>query len=466
MPHGLALAIAHIWLSPLDNEAAQIVRAAAEQITLGAHPLKVLRCYGRLLPLGSIGAAGGGAPPEIIEAGARHVVCLLNHQSHQSLFAQIARIFVGDRGQPGNTVCNVVMRARPVINAVAATASNTAFKPAQLIDQLRIVEQPNAAGIDQRQQIAVEIGLRRRRLLVFDRELAEHLDRPRARVLVANYFVDVVVFQHPREFFSHRRRRERRPLLATASTTTTGFCQSARSVWPTANVNEFSAAARWIDEGVVVDATHRRALINVSFNCYDLDPGAAIDSYAAAGKACLIGEFSFRAVNSGLPNTNGAGPLVATQAERSACFRRYVVAALRRRAVVGYHWFEHADQPAQGRFDGENSNFGTVTIGDDIYLELTQAMTAVNAEAKRCMKPRRSPREAWEGHRNERVREIVFVGASSMSFGPSMLPNGKKYHGCLFARLTRRSPPGSLRHSALAVSRRAAVSASLTTSLL
>ena len=71
------------------------------------------------------------------------------------------------------------------------------------------------------------------------------------------------------------------------------------------------------------------------------------------------------------------------------------------------------------------------------------------------MKPRRSPREAWEGHRNERVREIVFVGASSMSFGPSMLPNGKKYYGCLFARLTRRSPPGSLRHSALAVSRRA-----------
>jgi hypothetical protein len=59
-----------------------------------------------------------------------------------------------------------------------------------------------------------------------------------------------------------------------------------------------------------------------------------------------------------------------------------VAAALRRRAVVGYHWFEHADQPAQGRFDGENSNFGTVTIEDDVYQELTQAMTAVNAEAE------------------------------------------------------------------------------------
>ena len=132
--------------------------------------------------------------------------------------------------------------------------------------------------------------------------------------------------------------------------------------------------------GVIDAAGHHCDVI--SFNCYDVDPGAAIDSYAAAGKPCLIGEFSFRAADSGLPNTNGAGPLVATQAERAACFRRYVAAALRRPAVVGYHWFEHADQPAQGRFDGENSNFGTVTIEDDIYSDLTQVMTAVNAEAE------------------------------------------------------------------------------------
>ena len=120
----------------------------------------------------------------------------------------------------------------------------------------------------------------------------------------------------------------------------------------------------------------------VSFNCYDLDPSAAIDTYAAVGKPCLIGEFSFRGDDSGLPNTNGAGPRVASQAERAACFEHYVTAALRRRAVVGYHWFEHADQPAEGRFDGENSNFGTVTIEDDVYQELTQTMTAVNAEAE------------------------------------------------------------------------------------
>ena len=119
----------------------------------------------------------------------------------------------------------------------------------------------------------------------------------------------------------------------------------------------------------------------ISFNCYELDASKAIDIYAAAGKPCLIGEFSFRAADSGLPNTGGAGPKVDTQAERAACFTAYVGAALRKRTIVGYHWFEHADQPAEGRFDGENSNFGTVTIEDRVYEELTRAMTAMNADA-------------------------------------------------------------------------------------
>ena len=73
---------------------------------------------------------------------------------------------------------------------------------------------------------------------------------------------------------------------------------------------------------------------------------------------------------------------MASQAERARCFERYVIAALKKPAVVGYHWFEHADQPAEGRFDGENSNYGTVTIEDDVYAELTDTMTRVNAAAE------------------------------------------------------------------------------------
>ncbi|WP_291560916.1 agarase [Bradyrhizobium sp.] len=131
-----------------------------------------------------------------------------------------------------------------------------------------------------------------------------------------------------------------------------------------------------------VIAAAGRYLDVVSFNCYDSDASAAIDAYAAGGKPCLISEFSFRGDDSGLPNTSGAGPRMASQIERAKCFERYVTAALRKPAVVGYHWFEHADQPAEGRFDGENSNFGTVTINDEVYEELTETMTRINAAAE------------------------------------------------------------------------------------
>lgn len=136
-----------------------------------------------------------------------------------------------------------------------------------------------------------------------------------------------------------------------------------------------------------VIAAAGRHLDVISFNCYGPDASGALDAYATTGKPCLIGEFSFRSADSGLPNTNGAGPIVGTQAERAAAFRHYVTAALKYRMFVGYHWFEHADQPAEGRFDGENSNFGTVTIEDRVYEELTCAMTAVNAEAEALHAP-------------------------------------------------------------------------------
>jgi agarase len=130
----------------------------------------------------------------------------------------------------------------------------------------------------------------------------------------------------------------------------------------------------------VVEAAARHCDL-ISINCYDVDAGPIIDAYRDTGSPCLVGEFSFRSADSGLPNTNGAGPLVPTQAERAAAYRRYVTAALSQPAIVGLHWFEHADQPAEGRFDGENSNFGVVTINDEVYEELTQTMKSVNAEA-------------------------------------------------------------------------------------
>ena len=130
----------------------------------------------------------------------------------------------------------------------------------------------------------------------------------------------------------------------------------------------------------VIEAAARHVDV-ISFNCYGPDADGALAAYAPTGKPCLIGEFSFRAIDSGLPNSNGAGPVVATQAERAAAYQNYARKALRHPQVVGLHWFEHADQPAEGRFDGENSNFGTVTIDDRPYELMTRAMTELNAEA-------------------------------------------------------------------------------------
>jgi len=129
-----------------------------------------------------------------------------------------------------------------------------------------------------------------------------------------------------------------------------------------------AAAARYVDV--------------ISLNCYQTDPRGTLARYAAFGKPLVIGEFSFRSEDSGLPNTRGAGPKVKTQAERAAAFRSYVTQALRNPNLVGYHWFEHCDEPKEGRDDGENSNYGVVNIHDEVYAELTRAMTEVNAQAE------------------------------------------------------------------------------------
>jgi len=92
----------------------------------------------------------------------------------------------------------------------------------------------------------------------------------------------------------------------------------------------------------------------------------------------IVSEFSFKAMDSGLPNTKGAGVPVKTQSERAEYYEEYVKAAVVRPYVVGYHWFEYVDEPAEGRFDGENSNYGLVNIKDKPWTVLVEKATSVN----------------------------------------------------------------------------------------
>jgi hypothetical protein len=104
------------------------------------------------------------------------------------------------------------------------------------------------------------------------------------------------------------------------------------------------------------------------------------------GKPTMLTEFSFKAMDSGLPNTIGAGEPVATQQDRVDLFTAFVEDLARLPTCVGYSWFKYRDQPGEGQgksspggWGGENSNYGLVTLDGKPWTLLTERMTEVNA---------------------------------------------------------------------------------------
>lgn len=118
----------------------------------------------------------------------------------------------------------------------------------------------------------------------------------------------------------------------------------------------------------------------ISFNSYGPVPPREIIEriHRITARPVMLTEFSFKAMDSGLPNTRGAAKPVATQRDRAEGFERYVGALAAIPVVVGYHWFQYTDQPAEGRFDGENSNYGVVDSEDNPWRVLVRKMTEVN----------------------------------------------------------------------------------------
>ncbi len=120
----------------------------------------------------------------------------------------------------------------------------------------------------------------------------------------------------------------------------------------------------------------------ISFHSYS--PAAPIERLqqitTLTGKPTMVTEFSFKAMDSGLPNTKGAAKPVATQEDRAKGFAAYVEALAALPTCVGYHWFEYRDEPKEGRrLDGENSNYGIVKIDFTPWEVLTTRMKQVNA---------------------------------------------------------------------------------------
>ncbi len=97
----------------------------------------------------------------------------------------------------------------------------------------------------------------------------------------------------------------------------------------------------------------------------------------------IVTEWGIRADDSGLPNTFGAGFVVDTQFERADFYRFSADWFLDHKAnglgfVAGWHWFMYIDEPPTGRFDGEDCNYGVITLRDEKYRFVWEAMAAVN----------------------------------------------------------------------------------------
>ncbi|MCL5746452.1 MAG: agarase, partial [Acidobacteria bacterium] len=74
-----------------------------------------------------------------------------------------------------------------------------------------------------------------------------------------------------------------------------------------------------------------------------------------------------RGLSAGLRQTSNDG-------ERGIAYRYYVEQAASMPALIGAHWFEWVDEPATGRFDGENFNIGLVDVTDRPYAGLVEGL--------------------------------------------------------------------------------------------
>ena len=114
----------------------------------------------------------------------------------------------------------------------------------------------------------------------------------------------------------------------------------------------------------------------------------AADAYALrhewAKRPMIITEWSFPALDSGLPCSCGAGQRFRTQAERTQATELFARTLLALPFMVGYDYFMWVDEPALGisRNFPEDSNYGLVNERGEPYAEITRMFSRINREAE------------------------------------------------------------------------------------
>ncbi len=119
-----------------------------------------------------------------------------------------------------------------------------------------------------------------------------------------------------------------------------------------------------------------------SFNCYRHDPWDSIEAMVKmVDMPVMIGEFHFGALDRGLDATGIQA--VASQKDRAKAYRRYMHRCAAHPMCLGAHYFQYADQPYLGRFDGENYQIGLVDVCGRPYAEMAAEMTRTHREVYR-----------------------------------------------------------------------------------
>jgi len=107
---------------------------------------------------------------------------------------------------------------------------------------------------------------------------------------------------------------------------------------------------------------------------------AFAEFYRLGGRPMMVTEWSFPALDSGLPCTKGAGQRFRTQAERARASEIYARTILRLPFMIGFDYFMWVDEPALGITSTfpENTNYGLVSEEGKPYDPLVAALSGVN----------------------------------------------------------------------------------------
>lgn len=139
----------------------------------------------------------------------------------------------------------------------------------------------------------------------------------------------------------------------------------------------------------------------VTFNVYpmaDLDTGRVLTRlgkngepvaahfatfHALARRPLLVTEWSFPALDAGLPSLHGAGQRFPTQTQRAHASRLFAREMLAMPFLLGYDYFMWVDEPAPGvsTANPEDSNYGLINEDGEPYAPLTGMFANLHREA-------------------------------------------------------------------------------------